>query len=332
MKSYFIILIMLICIQSNYCFIKRINILNIQSKSYFSIKSTSNKVVHQRLERIISNRGLGSRNDVAKLFKQGRISINGKVIHSGAEKYPIDVRVEVDGELSLPIPLLAIYHKPIGIHSVMRDPWGRGTLKELALEYPYLKSLHPVGRLDADTSGLLLFSSDGHLTQTLLHPSSAIEREYEAVVIGKVDFEKLKEVLAKGVKTTEGTFNATLLFSENLDKMVQQPKFNDKIDIDIDESDNDEEEEEEERKYNDNNCEVDNNHINSDILLPTSKVRVTVSEGKYRMVRRILHNAGHSVLELHRVRYGDVFLGDLEEGDVRECTIGEAEWAKKILK
>ena len=308
---------MFICIQSNYCLIRRIN--NIHNKCYFSIKSTSNKIVHQRLERIISNRGLGSRNEVAKLFKQGRISIQNKIIYSGADKYPINIEVEVDGEVSKPIPLLAIYHKPIGIHSVMRDPWGRGTLKELALEYPYLKSLHPVGRLDADTSGLLLFSSNGDLTQTLLHPSSAIEREYEAIVIGKVDFEKLKNILANGVKTTEGTFNATLLFSENLDKMVPQPIFNDKIDDDNEE-------------YNDDNKDIDNNSINNDILLPTSKVRVTVSEGKYRMVRRILHNSGHSVLELHRVRYGNVLIGNLEEGEVRECTLEEDKWARKILK
>ena len=59
-------------------------------------------------------------------------------------------------------------------------------LQELALEYPYMKAMHPVGRLDADTSGLLLFSSDGHLTQMLLHPSTGVEREYEAVVAGYI--------------------------------------------------------------------------------------------------------------------------------------------------
>lgn len=139
----------------------------------------ANDVKQQRLERIISNRGIGSRNDVSKLFKQGRVSVNGKVIKSGAEKYPTDVVVEIDGQSTIGVPLLAIFHKPTGILSTMKDNWGRQGLEELALEYPYMKAMHPVGRLDADTSGLLLFSSDGHLTQMLLHPSTGIEREYE---------------------------------------------------------------------------------------------------------------------------------------------------------
>ena len=73
------------------------------------------------------------------------------------------------------------------------------------MEYPFLKSMHPVGRLDADTTGLLLFSSDGHLTQTLLNPNSDIEREYEALVVGHVNASVLSEQLFNGVKTTEGT-------------------------------------------------------------------------------------------------------------------------------
>ena len=296
----------------------------------FSLKGNSNsnsndKVISQRLERIISNRGIGSRNDVAKLLKQGRISINGKIVYSGSDKYPNDIIVEVDGIESKPIPLLAIYHKPVGIHSVMRDPWGRGNLAELVREYPYLKSLHPVGRLDADTSGLLLFSSDGHLTQTLLHPSTGIEREYEAVVIGTVNFEELKRTLANGVKTTEGTFSGELKHSENLDRMVPLPTFND-------DNDNDDDDDDDDTDDTDNKTvtkkEVDSNSK----LVSTSKVRLTVSEGKYRMVRRILHNAGHSVIELHRVRYGHVNLSNLEEGDVRECSIEERDWAKKLLK
>jgi len=288
----------------------------------FSLKgSSSDKVPSQRLERIISNRGIGSRNDVAKLLKQGRISINGKIVYSGSDKYPNDIILEVDGIESKPIPLLAIYYKPVGIHSVMRDPWGRGNLAELAREYPYLKSLHPVGRLDADTSGLLLFSSDGHLTQTLLHPSTGIEREYEAVVIGTVNFEELKRTLANGVKTTEGTFSGELKHSENLDRMVPLPTFNDDDDDDDDDDDTD-------NRKTAIKKEIDSNSK----LVSTSKVRLTVSEGKYRMVRRILHNAGHSVIELHRVRYGDVNLGNLEEGDVRECSIEERDWAKKLLK
>ena len=140
----------------------------------------------------------------------------------------LDVEVEIDGEKSYSIPLLAKYYKPLGVLSVMvtfsltyslthslthslilslpqADNYGRENLAELVVEYPFLKSMHPVGRLDADTTGLLLFSSDGHLTQTLLNPNSDIEREYEALVVGHVNASVLSEQLFNGVKTTEGT-------------------------------------------------------------------------------------------------------------------------------
>ena len=62
-----------------------------------------------------------------------------------------------------------------------------------------------------------------------------------------------------------------------------------------------------------------------------SRLRLTVTEGKYRMVRRVLHNAGHSVLDLHRLRYGGVALGALDEGDVRLCTAEEEAWVQEVF-
>lgn len=136
----------------------------------------------QRLERIVANRGVGSRKEVSALFRQGRVRVGGKVVLSGADRYPLNTAVEIVGYGSVDrVPLLAAYHKPTGVVSTMRDDWGRVSLAELQLEYPFLKNMHPVGRLDADTSGLLLFSSDGVLTQSLLHPSSEIPRVYEAL-------------------------------------------------------------------------------------------------------------------------------------------------------
>ena len=67
-------------------------------------------------------------------------------------------------------------------------------------------------------------------------------------------------------------------------------------------------------------------------LVTTSRVVVSVTEGKYRMVRRVLHNAGHSVLQLHRVRYGSLFLQDLEAGEVRPCNAEEKLWAENLAK
>ena len=66
-------------------------------------------------------------------------------------------------------------------------------------------------------------------------------------------------------------------------------------------------------------------------VVATSAVRVSVTEGKYRMVRRVLHNAGHSVVRLHRVRYGGLLLGELDEGEVRAASQEEEQWARGVL-
>ena len=294
----------------------------------------------QRLERIVANRGVGTRTEVQKLFKAGRVSVDGKVIRSGAEKFNVNVAVQIDGVDVTGVPLLAVYFKPLGVHSTMRDNWNRQSLEELALEYPFLKTMHPVGRLDADTTGLLLFSSDGQLTQTLLHPSTGVEREYQAVVVGKVDADALGRQLAAGVKTTEGTFAANLLESAWLEDMVRVVTTvgDDSVDDD-DEYDDDAESDNSrgsqsvgQRRALPTGVGNDGDAGGEGVLMPTSKVRLAVTEGKYRMVRRILHNAGNSVLELHRVRYGSVLLEDVEEGEVRPCSEAEKKWALQLLK
>lgn len=66
-------------------------------------------------------------------------------------------------------------------------------------------------------------------------------------------------------------------------------------------------------------------------MVNASSVVLSVKEGKYRMVRRILHNAGHSVLKLHRIKYGEIHLGDLPEGHVRPCSGDEGKWASSLL-
>mmetsp|Transcript_56039 Transcript_56039/g.112288 ORF Transcript_56039/g.112288 Transcript_56039/m.112288 type:complete len:171 (+) Transcript_56039:450-962(+) len=169
----------------------------------------------------------------------------------------------------------------------MGDPSNRLSLLEFAPPKWKAMGLHPVGRLDADTTGLLLFSSDGALTQRLLHPDGGIEREYEAEVEGNplARIEELKDILALGVETSEGVFPATLLDAT-----------------------------------------------------PNS-VRLTVCEGKYRMVRRILANAGHPVTALHRRRYGKVVLDDLGTSEQARLPAGEftevngaaLEWARALV-
>ena len=146
-------------VRPNLFSVARISSKEVPSKHIFkqkALRAVGAKKMH-RLERIISNRGLGSRGEVGKMLKQGLVVIEGKVVKSGKAKYPIDVEVEVDGEAVNEIPLMACYHKPVGVHSTLSDNWGRADLQDLQEQFTFLKTMHPVGRLDADTSGLLLF-------------------------------------------------------------------------------------------------------------------------------------------------------------------------------
>lgn len=257
-----------------------------------------------RLERILANRGLGSRSEVAILFRQGKVSVNGRVVRSGADKYPLSVEVAIDGNLSKESPFLLGIYKPLGMHCTLSDPMQRRCLKELYDEPSDVDGYHPVGRLDADTTGLLLFSRNGVLSERLLSPDIAIEREYEAIVTGIVDFEKLSEILANGVKTTLGTFPAKLISSIVLDKELSkecvnklanqsallQLRQNDAL-LQF------------QMKYMTESLNANKNNA-IDEELKISVIRVVVWEGKHRMVRRLLHNSGHSVLALHRKRFG----------------------------
>ena len=90
----------------------------------------------------------------------------------------------IGDDIIKPLPFLLAYHKPLNVHSTMGDPMGRPNLEDV-LPARYSKTFHPVGRLDADTTGLLLFSAEGQLTQRLLHPSSNVQREYVAKVEGE---------------------------------------------------------------------------------------------------------------------------------------------------
>ena len=191
------------------------------------------------------------------------------------------------------------------------------------LDPRYVKAgLHPVGRLDYDTSGLILFSSSGDLTQRLLHPRHNVEKEYVATVIHTVDETVLRQKLEKeGVETTEGIHKAKLLHvSEPFEIQYEDKK------IKISDGDDDDDDNE-----NNNDDDDDDSVIVDDEIKYATNVRLIVSEGKHRMVRRMLANAGHPVIELKRERHGMILLGDLSLGEFRELSDEEVIWAEGLL-
>eukprot|EP00752_Nemacystus_decipiens_P017129 g15344.t1 len=237
-----------------------------------------------RLSKLLADRAVGSRSEVDAMVRRGRVKVDGAMVKSPKIKLPVDCIIEVDGKECGPVPLLVAFHKPKGIITTLSDDWDREDLSDVLPKSLLLKH-HPVGRLDADSSGLLLLSSDGALTHRLLNPRFEVEREYVATVDVSDDDPEAGEpgdalvaALREGVSTADGVYKADVAAIDGRD------------------------------------------------------VRVVVREGKNRMVRRMLANAGYPVLELKRERYGNILLGDLPQGDHAPVSGEALEWAKSVLQ
>ena len=138
----------------------------------------------ERLQKVLATRGWGSRRVCEDLIASGRVSVNGETAVLGRR---VDVEVdtvEVDGVPLGVKPGLVYYllNKPTGVITSASDPQGRPTVVELVPAEP---RVYPVGRLDLDTSGLLLLTNDGDLANRLAHPSHGVEKEYLAEVEGR---------------------------------------------------------------------------------------------------------------------------------------------------
>ena len=164
------------------------------------------KIAQTRIDRYLVEQGIGSRKEVKKLIKSGRVTIDQTVVTDPGTRICIHQVISVDGTTLERRPPLLVWHKPRAIQSTYGDPWGRRSLTDI-LPPEITKIYHPVGRLDADTTGLLLFSSQGQFTQKLLHPKNEIPRTYVAKTMPAPTQSQLEE-LALGVTTSVGVFNA----------------------------------------------------------------------------------------------------------------------------
>jgi 23S rRNA pseudouridine2605 synthase len=134
-----------------------------------------------RLNRFLAAAGLGSRRHCDELISAGRVVINGKICTEFSAQPDGRDHVKVDGKLVRVAPLLTImFHKPAGFVSTRRDPHVRDTVFDL-LPAKFSR-LFSIGRLDAQTEGLLLLTNDGELAQRLTHPRYKIEKEYEVTL------------------------------------------------------------------------------------------------------------------------------------------------------
>ncbi|MHA7846741.1 23S rRNA pseudouridine(2605) synthase RluB [Serratia sp. D1N4] len=163
----------------------------------------------EKLQKVLARAGHGSRREIETIIEAGRVSVDGKIAKLGdrvevtpAMKIRMDGHVVSIKESEEAVCRVLAYYKPEGELCTRSDPEGRPTVFD---RLPKLRGSRwvAVGRLDVNTSGLLLFTTDGELANRLMHPSREVEREYAVRVFGQIDDEKLKQ-LSKGVQLEDG--------------------------------------------------------------------------------------------------------------------------------
>lgn len=156
----------------------------------------------EKLQKILANAGLGSRREIEKWIADGRVSVNGSIADLGERATDKDT-IRVDGRVIKIKPSeevytrIIAYHKPLGEVSTQKDPEGRPTVFEKLPRTSFGRWIS-IGRLDINTTGLLLFTNNGELAHRLMHPSYQVERKYAVRIHGEVTDEMLKK-LREGV-------------------------------------------------------------------------------------------------------------------------------------
>lgn len=227
-----------------------------------------------RLQKVLSQAGIASRRVAERMITDGRVEVDGHIVRElGTRVDPSACTIRVDGS-RITIDDSMVYlalNKPIGMHSTMSDDLGRPCVGDL-VEHRVRgnKNLFHVGRLDAETEGLLLLTNDGELAHRLMHPSFEVPKTYVATVTGTVP-RGLGKTLRAGVELDDGPVR------------------------------------------------IDDFAV-VDAVPGKTLVRVTLHEGRNRIVRRLLASAGFPVEALVRTDIGAVSLGDQRPGSLRALT------------
>jgi 23S rRNA pseudouridine2605 synthase len=160
-----------------------------------------------RLQKVLADRGVASRRAAEELMREGRVAVDGQIVQELGTRVAPDARIQVDGRAVAPAPRhrYVLLNKPVGVVSTARDERGRRTVVDLL---GARERLYPVGRLDADSEGLLVLTNDGVWAERVLHPRNGHEREYEVVVAGPAN-ETALAALRRGIVLEEGLARAT---------------------------------------------------------------------------------------------------------------------------
>lgn len=156
----------------------------------------------ERLQKVIAQAGITSRRKAEKLIEDGQVKVNGKTVKELGTKVSPSDEIEVDG---VPIdkeePVYFLFYKPSGVISSVKDEKGRKVVTDYFAEIE--QRIFPVGRLDYDTSGLILLTNDGDFANTLMHPKFHVDKHYVAKVRGIPSKEELRK-LSNGIRLEDG--------------------------------------------------------------------------------------------------------------------------------
>ena len=232
-----------------------------------------------KLQKYLSQSGVCSRRKAEEYIAAGLVSVNGETAHIGQVIDPENDEIRVDGQVIEDQQKLVYFafNKPRGIVTTCLSghPDEQGILDIV----DFGERVFPIGRLDKETTGLILMTNDGRLSNYLIHPRYEHQKEYQVEVYGKIEDEAL-EKMRRGVKI-------------ELKDNSRNPRLKDTPP----------------KMYKTKHCLI--------VRLSSSKFNIVLQEGKNRQIRRMVSAVGHDIKKLKRIRIENILLGDLGEGDFR---------------
>ncbi len=247
----------------------------------------------ERLQKVIANAGIASRRHAEVLIEEGHVVVNGTLVTTlGTKVDPLKDHIKVNGKLIHQNKTKNVYlilNKPCGTITSVSDPEGRPTVMDLIPKGK--ERLYPVGRLDFNTEGLLLFTNDGEMANKLMHPRFEIEKKYWVKVKGHPTEAQIDKLRQGGVSLPTGK-------SAPCSVRMLPP-----------------------RPYREG----------GKVAVENSWLEVILHEGKKREVRHLVKEMGHFVLKLKRVAFANLTLGSLPIGACRALTLKELEGLRKKI-
>ncbi len=264
------------------------------------------------LVRYLVAAGVGARRASAALVMADRVRVNGQPAGSLTQEVLPTDRVTVDGR-EVHANAEAVYillHKPESYLTTVQDTHGRPTVMDLVPPEYLVPGLVPVGRLDMDSTGLLLLTNDGHLAHRLTHPSYGVEKEYHVTADTPLAAAQVKQLL-RGVHLEGELARASALWPLTIRSrrmITNSPS----------------------RAGEDGDSQPSRPGMRPPSQKPT-RYSVTLAEGQKREIRLMFRAVGNAVLGLKRVRMGTLRLGALEPGEVRSLAPIEVKRLKELV-